>query len=322
MHQPEAMISTELVTLPANGAVQPFLSCRVAGPKGAPLLLFLHGFPEAAFVWDDLLQRFGDRYRCVAPNLRGYPGSYAPADVKAYRANIVLGDLIALIQQQAATPDTPAAAVIAHDWGGALAWGLAAAVPQVMQRLVILNAPHPGLFLKALRDDPVQQAASSYMNLLRTPGIEPQLAAHDFEQMWPFFERFGGATWLTPALRAQYRQAWSAAPQPAGQANTATSALTGPLNYYRASPLHPPTSPTDAINTLQLPDALLYVNVPTSVIWGEADTALPPSLLDGLPRYVPRLHITRLPQATHWLVHEAPEAVAQAIEAALARSPA
>jgi pimeloyl-ACP methyl ester carboxylesterase len=313
------MISTERVNLPRQGEQQPFLECRVAGPKGAPLLVFLHGFPEAAFVWDALLARFGTRYRCVAPNLRGYAGSYAPADVKLYRANVVLGDLLGLIQQQAATPQTPAAAVVAHDWGGALAWGLAAVAPQVMQRLVILNAPHPGLFLDALRDVPAQQASSSYMNLLRQPGIEPQLAADDFAQMWPFFERFGGATWLTPALRAQYREAWSATPQPAGDPATATSALTGPLNYYRASPLHPPTSPEDAIHTLQLPDALLHVHVPTSVIWGEADTALPPSLLDRLDRFVLDLHITRLPHATHWLVHEAPDDVAQAIEAALVR---
>jgi len=270
-------------------------------------------------VWDELLAHFGDRYRCVAPNLRGYPGSYAPADVKAYRANVVLGDLAGLIAQQAATPTTPASAVIAHDWGGALAWGLATVAPQLMQRLVILNAPHPGLFLKALRDDPAQQAASSYMNVLRQPGIEPELAADDFARMWPFFERFGGATWLTPALREQYRQAWSATPPATPGIDTATSALTGPLNYYRASPLHPPTSPQDPIHTLQLPDALLHVNVPTSVIWGEADTALPPSLLDGLDHYVPDLHITRLPHATHWLVHEAPIEVAHAIEAALAR---
>lgn len=307
-----AAIHSDLVTLAANGSEQPFLSCRIAGQPGAPLLLFLHGFPEANFVWDGLLTHFGGRYRCIAPNLRGYPGSYAPADVKAYRANAVLGDLIALIQQEAATTGTPAAAaaaaIIAHDWGGALAWGLAAIAPQLMQRLVILNAPHPGQFLKALRDDPAQQAASSYMNLLRQPGIETQLAADDFAQMWPFFERFGGATWLTPELRAQYRQAWSCG-------------LTGPLNYYRASPLHPPESASDAIHSLQLPDALLYIKVPTSVIWGEADTALPPSLLDGLGHYVNDLHITRLPQATHWLVHETPQAVMQAIERALAQSP-
>lgn len=313
------MITTEHVPLPDAGVPGAALNCRVAGPRGAPLLLFLHGFPEAAFVWDALMTHFAGRYRCVAPNLRGYPGSFAPADVKAYRANVVLGDLLSVIRQQAATPETPAAAVIAHDWGGALAWGLAAVMPQCMERLVILNAPHPGLFLNALRDDSAQQAASSYMNLLRSPGIEPQLAADDFAQMWPFFERFGGASWLTPELRSRYRQAWSTPPAPVEGVATASSALTGPLNYYRASPLHPPTSPQDTIHTLQLPDALLYVKVPTSLIWGEADTALPSSLLDGLEQYVPDLHITRLPDATHWLVHEAPEAVAREIGAALAR---
>jgi pimeloyl-ACP methyl ester carboxylesterase len=242
--------------------------------------------------------------------------------VKAYRANVVLGDLVALMRLEAGTPDmpeAPAAAVIAHDWGGALAWGLAATMPKSMQRLVILNAPHPGLFLRALRDDPAQQAASAYMNLLRTPDIEGRLAANDFEQMWPFFERFGGAAWLTPALKQAYREAWSTTPIAADGVEPAVSALTGPLNYYRASPLHPPTSPQDAIHSLQLPDTLLHVQVPTSVVWGEADTALPPSLLDGLDRYVPDLHITRLPTATHWLVHEAPEDVALAIDAALAR---
>jgi epoxide hydrolase 4 len=301
------IISIEQVHLPAMGGVQPWLSCRVAGPRGAPLLLFLHGFPEAAFVWDEMLLHFGSRYRCVAPNLRGYPGSYSPDEVKAYRAKEMLPDLLALIAAQAAAPSTPAAAVIAHDWGGALAWGLAAVAPQCLRRLVVLNAPHPALFLAALRDDPTQQAASAYMNQLREPGVEAQLAANDFAGMWPFFEHFGGAGWLTPALRDRYREAWA-------------HGLTGPLNYYRASPLHPPTSPNDAIHTLNLPDALTQVSVPTSVLWGEADTALPPSLLDGLQSYVPDLHVSRLPDATHWLVHEQPNAVAHAIEQALSKS--
>lgn len=313
------MITTELVTLPAHGSERPFLSCRIAGAVGAPLLVFLHGFPEAAFVWDALLAHFGDRYRCVAPNLRGYPGSYAPADPKAYRAHVVQSDLIALIRQQAPSPDTPAAAVIGHDWGGAIAWSLAAAAPQCMQRLVILNAPHPGPFLAALRDDPAQQAASDYITRLRTPGIEPQLVCDDFKEMWTFFERFGDTSWLTPALREQYRQAWSTTPTPQPGVDIASSALTGPLNYYRASPLHPPTSPTDPIYTRQLPDSALHVGVPTTVIWGEADTALPPSLLNGLTDHVPDLQVTRLPHATHWLVHEAPDEVRDAIEAALVR---
>lgn len=309
-------IHTERIHLPSPtpGAPAPWLNCRVAGPMGAPLLLFLHGFPEAAFVWDGLMAHFAERYRCVAPNLRGYPGSYAPIDVAAYRANVVLGDLTGLIESQGGQ----AAAVIAHDWGGALAWALAATAPQALERLVILNAPHPGAFLKALRDDPAQQAASAYMNTLRTPGIESQLAADDFAQMWPFFEQFGGAGWLTPALRDRYREAWSTQPEAVPGVATARHPLTGPLNYYRASPLHPPASPEDALHTLTLPEALLTVRVPTTVVWGEADTALPPSLLDGLDEHVRTLTVKRLPQATHWLVHEAPEAVAEAIETALA----
>jgi pimeloyl-ACP methyl ester carboxylesterase len=312
-----APIHIERVQLPAPapGQPAPWLSCRVAGPQGAPLLVFLHGFPEAAFVWDGLMAHFADRYRCVAPNLRGYPGSYAPLDVPAYRAKVLIGELVDLIESQGGQ----AAAVIAHDWGGALAWGLAAVAPQTLQRLVILNAPHPGLFLKALREDPAQQAASAYMNVLRQPGIEAHLTAHDFAKMWPFFERFGGATWLTPALRERYRDAWSAQAEAVPGVATASSALTGPLNYYRASPLYPPTSPDDPVHSLTLPDALLKVDVPTSVVWGEADTALPPSLLEGLGAYVPDLTVTRLPRATHWLVHEDPQGVTAAIEAALAR---
>ncbi|CAH0347819.1 alpha/beta fold hydrolase [Aquabacterium sp. CECT 9606] len=298
-------ITSRRITLPSLDATQPqaWLDCRMAGPEDAPLLVFLHGFPEAAFAWDELLAHFGEHYRCVAPNLRGYPGSYAPPDAKDYRAQLVGADVLGLIR----TLGAPATALIAHDWGGAIAWGLAAMAPQMMERLVILNAPHPALFMKALRHDPAQQAASEYMNLLRRPGVEAYLQADDFAKMWSFFERFGRADWLTPELREQYRQAWSAG-------------LSGPLNYYRASPLHPPTAPTDAVMHLTLPEAMLHVNIPTTVIWGEADMALPPSLLDGLEAYVPDLHITRVPQATHWIVHEEPAAVIHALQAALNRS--
>lgn len=318
-----AAVHTQRVTLSspstaAEGAA-PWLECRIAGPEGGPLLVFLHGFPEAAFVWDDLLGYFGSPagggYRCVAPNLRGYAGSFAPAEVKAYRAHEMLGDLVSLIEAHGGQ----AAALIAHDWGGALAWGFAALAPQLISKLIILNAPHPGLFLNALRDDPAQQQASAYMNELRRPDAESRLSADDFAGMWPFFERFGGATWLTPELRDQYRAVWSAVPSAPPGVTPAPHALTGPLNYYRASPLHPPLEAADPVNHLQLPEALLHIRIPTRVIWGEADTALPPSLLDGLPNYVADLHITRLPGLSHWLVHEDPAAVRSALVAALDR---
>ncbi|MFN3914919.1 MAG: alpha/beta fold hydrolase [Aquabacterium sp.] len=192
------MIHETRIDLPTNArGEQPFLHCRVAGPVGAPLLLFLHGFPEGPFIWDEVITHFSSTHRCVAPALRGYPGSYTPDDVKAYRAHEVVADLLALIRLQAATPDTPAAAVIGHDWGGAIAWTLASMAPQSLQHLLILNAPHTATFLRDLKHCPAQQAASAYMNDLRAPGAEEALSAHDHAGLLALIERFGagGAVW-------------------------------------------------------------------------------------------------------------------------------
>lgn len=299
-------IESLFVTLP-HGIT---LHCRVAGPKNAPALVFLHGFPEAAFVWDEMLARFGDRYRCIAPNLRGFEQSSAPAEVQAYRAKHLTADVLALIEQQVGAP---LAALVAHDWGGAVAWGLAAQHPQVLERLVIINSPHPATFLRELQTSPAQQAASAYMNFLCRPDAEALLSEDDFSRMWPLLENMGatdprhpGGGWLTEAVREQYRAVWRAG-------------LTGPLNYYRASPLRPPTAPDSPVMTLSFAPEFVTVNVPTHVVWAEADIALPPALLDGLEAYVPRMSLTRVPGATHWIVHERADFIAREIEAALAR---
>jgi len=96
--------------------------------------------------------------------------------------------------------------------------------------------------------------------------------------------------------------------------------LDGALNYYRASPLRPPAGPGDAIHAIEFPDAAVTVRVPTTVLWGEGDTALPPSLLDGLEHWVPTLDLRRVPGATHWLVHEDPARVAATIDELVARA--
>ena len=120
------------------------LSCRAAGQVGRPVLLFLHGFPEAAFVWDALLEHFARAenggWRCVAPNLRGFEHSSAPRDVSAYKARHLVQDITALIDLVTADSPTPGrlGALVAHDWGGALAWSVAARHPQRMQRYIAL----------------------------------------------------------------------------------------------------------------------------------------------------------------------------------------
>ena len=281
------------------------LSCRAAGPPSAPRVLLLHGFPEAAFAWDGVMQALAPHARCLAPNLRGFEKSSSPAEVEAYRARHLMQDIEALITHSGGPVDL----LVAHDWGGALAWNLAAMRPELMKRLLIINSPHPATFLRELRANPAQQAASAYMNFLCRPDADALLAENDFARLWPFFERMGGKTWLNDTLRARYREVW-------------TMGLTGGLNFYRASPLRPP-SPADprvaqALQAVQLPDALVTSRVPTTVLWGDADHALLPCLLDGLDRWVPDLRLMRVPQASHWIVHEQPERVVEEIRRTLA----
>ena len=180
------------------------LSCRTAGAVGRPVLMFLHGFPEAAFVWDDVLTHFArpenGGFRCIAPNLRGYENSSAPAEVAAYRPKFLVQDLAALI----ALEGGHLAALVAHDWGGAVAWNLAASQPGLMDKLAIINSPHPGTFLRELQQSPAQQAASAYMNFLIRPDAEVLLAEDDFRRMWELFANMGAVDgphpWLTDSV--------------------------------------------------------------------------------------------------------------------------
>ncbi|HET9977507.1 MAG TPA: alpha/beta fold hydrolase [Burkholderiaceae bacterium] len=281
------------------------LSCRAAGSLiGAPRVLLLHGFPEGAFAWDEVMLKLADRARCTAPNLRGYERSSAPADVQAYRARHLVADIATLIERLGAPIDL----LVAHDWGGALAWNLAALQPALLKRLLIVNAPHPATFLRELRDNPAQQAASAYMNFLCRPDAAALLAENDFARLWPWFSNGGGGAWLDAATRERYREVWRCG-------------LEGALNYYRASPLRPPLASDDAIHTLVLPPPVTTVRVPTTVLWGEADIALPSALLDGLAAFVPDLDLRRVPGATHWIVHEQPALVAGTIVELLAATP-
>lgn len=294
------------------------LSCRASGTPGRPVLLFLHGFPEAAFVWDALLKHFAQPahggYRCVAPNLRGYERSSAPTEVAAYQAKELVKDIAATVAAITADAPTPGrlSALVAHDWGGAVAWTVANQHPALMQRLVILNAPHPGPFLRELASSPEQQAASAYMNFLIRPDAPELLAENDFARLWPFFTNMGAdqgpLAWLDEPTRERYREIWR-------------RGLRGPCAYYAASPLRPPRAQDPGAAALSVPHERLAVGVPTLVIWGMNDSALPPGLLDGLDAWVPRLTLHREPEASHWIVHEMPERVASVIEAYLRQAP-
>jgi pimeloyl-ACP methyl ester carboxylesterase len=274
------------------------LSCRASGRRGAPVLMFLHGFPEAAFVWDEMLEHFArpenGGYRCVAPNLRGYENSSRPDDVKQYRVKYLLQDIAALIAIEGA----PLHCLVAHDWGGAIAWNLANQMPQLASRLAIINSPHPGTFLRDLKSSPAQQAASAYMSFLVRPDAELLLRENDYRRLWEFFRQWGDAPWLTPSLEQRYREVWDAS-------------LTGGLNYYRASPVRPARAGDPAAQAIELPREMLTIGLPTLVLWAMEDAALLPGLVDGLEAYIPQLTLEKIPGASHWIVHEQPALVAQ-----------
>ncbi|MDN4588932.1 alpha/beta hydrolase [Xenophilus aerolatus] len=298
-------------TLP-NGIT---LSCRAAGDKGRPLMVFLHGFPEAAFIWDELLEWFSQPahggYRCVAPNLRGFEKSSQPQEVEAYRPQLLIQDMVELVKTE--REDGIIDTLVAHDWGGAFGWGHANAFPRQVRRLVIINSPHPGTFTRELKTSAEQQKASAYMNWLAAPGSEKVLAENDFARLFAMFTMMkagpDGFGWLTEPVKQKYRDVWS-------------QGLTGACNLYRVTPMKPPVpGKTSADDIPTLPHERLAVTVPTLVLWAMDDAALLPGLLDGLDAYVPQLEIKRVPGATHWIIHEQPEGVARDIAAFIARTP-
>ena len=287
------------------------LNCRHSGQPARPVLLFLHGFPEGAFAWDELLDHFSQPqnggYFCVAPNLRGFETSSAPTDPAAYRAKFLVQDILALID--IVSPGQALAALVAHDWGGAVAWNLANQHPERLQRLVIINSPHPATFLRDLQSNPAQQAASAYMNFLIRPDAADLLAANDYQRLWGFFNTLanGPATWLDEPMKDRYRAHWS-------------HGLQGGLNYYRASPLRPPRADDPAASAITLPDAMLRIDVPTQVIWGLQDKALLPCLIEGLDKHIAQLVLHTLADASHWVVHEQPAVVRAYISGFLGRA--
>jgi pimeloyl-ACP methyl ester carboxylesterase len=290
---------------PVNGIR---LHCVAEGDPDAPLMLFVHGFPEFWYCWHAQLEEFGRDHRAVAFDLRGHNLSDKPQGIDAYRIKPLLEDLRQLIEFLTAGREDKRCVLVAHDWGGAIAWTFAAAFPQYLSRLVILNAPHTIPFARALLHDRSQQAASGYMNLLRHPKAERVLREDNFRRLLAMFRLTAdGGSALKAEDVPKYLEAWS---QP--------GALDCALNLYRASPLHPPEPDAPGPESLKLDPAALTVRVPTLVIWGEADSALGTVLLEGLDELVPDLRIERLPGVGHWLIHERPQEINAAIRRFLA----
>ena len=316
----------------ANGVRLHYVEQRPESSGAHPLVVLLHGFPE--FWWSWRLQipaLVAAGYHVVAPDLRGYNLSEKPAAVEDYAAELLTEDIARLIEHH----NHDRAVIIGHDWGGAVAWQLAMDYPELTERLVVLNAPHPLRMAEAFGGRPnVRQIGRSwYRVVFQIPRLpERWLAVNDYERIGLIFrDTAAHPEAFPPEILERYRKAAS---QP--------GALTGAINYYRAavrararesqsrlrqtlSSIDPalgrllgPTTNSNHVPASESPP----ISAPTLLIWGERDTALGKELTEGMdPLFSGPFETLYLPDCGHWVQQECPEDVNRLLLEFLERYP-
>jgi pimeloyl-ACP methyl ester carboxylesterase len=258
-----------------------------AGALGAPPVLLLHGFPDHWWCWRHLLPALAAAgFRAVAPDLRGYARSDKPRAVRAYRLDRLAGDVRALLDELSPAP----VPVVGHDWGGAAAWWAALLFPERIARLAIVNAPHPLVFRRALWSDPDQRRRSRYFAYFQLPYFpERKLAEDGFRRLRRMLLRMSRAGTFTEADLDRSAAAWAR-----------PGALSGMLAWYRAALRHPPPRPPRAT-----------VEPPVALVWGMADAALSPRLVEPSAARCREVEVLRIEGAGHWAHLEEPERVSE-----------
>ncbi|MBB1600429.1 alpha/beta fold hydrolase [Variovorax sp. UMC13] len=255
---------------------------RVDGPESGPLVVLLHGFPETGEAWRRLAAALSaEGWRVVVPDQRGYGLSDKPKGLRAYALDTLADDVLALCTAFGHARF----AVVGHDWGGVVAWHLAARDPRRVQGVCILNAPHPASLGGFTLAHPTQLLRSTHVGFFQIPGVpEWLLAARDHALLQRALTGSSRPGTFDEALLAAYGRAWAE-----------DGALTGMLNWYRALVLARPIAGT--------------IEVPVQVIWGDRDRALEAGLAEAALRFCRQGMCLHLPQASHWVHHEEPERV-------------
>lgn len=255
------------------------------------LMLFLHGFPYFWYNWHHQLEEFSKDYRVVAVDMRGYNLSDKPEGIDSYTMSTLVEDVKQLIEAFGEKDCT----LVAHDWGGAIAWTFAYTHPEYVKNLIMFDAPHPYTFRRELANNPAQREASSYMGFFQQDDSHEILLANDAERLRKMMTEPGKKKgYLTEADEDKYVDAW-----------TQPEAMKSMLHYYRAISFFP------FEEHVQKPLELKYdmFNAPTLILWGDADSAFENSNLDGIEDYVSDLTIHRFEGVGHAPQHEKPDEV-------------
>ncbi|HEX7694561.1 MAG TPA: alpha/beta hydrolase [Sphingomonas sp.] len=274
------------------------LDVAVAGHPTNPAIILLHGFPESHRTWRHQIAALAEDHFVLAPDQRGFAKSSKPAGVENYTPDKPVADMIALADRF----DIKRFTLVGHDWGGAIAWMAALNHPDRVERLIIVNAPHPFIFQKSLFDDMAQREASQYITAFRNPDFEKHIDAIGLSQ---FFD--GSFMRHTDFENVKdekpiYLDQWG---QP--------GAMTAMLNWYRASAVQVPAMDATPDRPAFLNGPFPPLKMPTLVIWGMDDKALLPVQLEGLEALVPDLTLRKLEGVGHFAPWEAPDTVTGAM---------
>jgi len=282
------------------------MNVALAGPEDAPPVILIHGFPESHRTWREIATRLADRFRLVMPDLRGFGDSDRPRDVRDYATDTLIADIFAL----ADALGIDRFALVGHDWGGAIAWAAALRGNPRIERLAIVNSPHPLIFQKSLIEDESQRAASQYMRAFRNPGMEAGIEAMGFDTFFEkSFSKHVDVARISPEERRIYIDQWSR-----------PGALTAMLNWYRSSQVVVPTVGENASMPAWIERGVPKLRIPVRVIWGLEDKALLPIQLEGIGEVGDDVEVFPLTGVGHFAPWEAPDQVADALAPFLARA--
>lgn len=259
------------------------------GDRKKPLMLFLHGFPEFYFTWRNLLREFSRDYHCVAVDQRGYNVSSKPRRYTDYSVEQLVTDVESLVGKLGYAN----CVLVAHDWGGNIAWHVAHAT-NVVSRLVMFNMPHPSIFTKALRTSADQQKRSLYMLFFNLPHFPEQTLTR----------RNGQA--VSKLILTQLKTAKGETRDGDAFAHAAVQpgAMSAALNWYRAA--------------LGLGKARKWlrkqIEVPVLLVFGMDDVAFDATIcLEGYEKYTKNFQLVRLPNCSHWTANDRPDKCIEAM---------
>jgi pimeloyl-ACP methyl ester carboxylesterase len=288
-----------------------YLSANIDDVTVKPIMLFLHGFPECSWAWERYLLEMSTEYCVIAPDLPGYRLSKGFKSSDDYIIQNLIAVMAEFVERIIEKSSQRKVHLIAHDWGGAIAWPLAAFHKSLFTSLTIINAAHPSAFTREMRDNLFQQEKSEYIadfmredaeELLQSSDFSlfRKLLGHQFVDAQSNIEVSDSATYsgdptlFTPRQLREYKTQW----------NDPTT-LTNMLSYYRKMPQIKTKGYVNQQTPFKIPN--IRIELPTLVIWGENDSAFVIDNLNGLDEWVPSLRICKVPDASHWIHHEQPE---------------